>query len=205
MASSGKFIASGGADDRICLYNIEKRREIDDLYIHDGTINTLAFVPDGSYLLSGGADGKIVFVKTNNWKTDKIFEKAHKGSVNHISIHPSGKLALSLGSDLTLRTWNLITGRQAYATNLKNKKSLGGIIDIVSWSISGDYFALTGKDCVEIWDINTAEVIKTKKCESKPTAISWLSDQDLFVGMESGKLLFFNWQDKGDDEVKLIK
>jgi len=36
-----------------------------------------------------------------------------------ISIHPSGKLALSVGKDKTMRTWNLITGKQAYVTNVK--------------------------------------------------------------------------------------
>lgn len=38
--------------------------------------------------------------------------------VTFIAVHPSGKLALSLGKDLTLRTWNLVKGRPAYTTNL---------------------------------------------------------------------------------------
>lgn len=199
MAAQGKLVASGGADDRICIYDLEKRREIDDLYIHDGTINTLAFVPDGSYLVTGGADGKMSFVKTSNWKVDKVFEKAHKGSaVNYISIHPSGKLALSIGGDMTLRTWNLINGRQAFATSLKNK-SLGNIVDFVVWSSTGDYFAITGKDSVEVWNTSQAEVVATKKCEARPTALCWISDSDLLVGMEDGKLLFFNWEDESEE------
>ncbi|CRL03019.1 CLUMA_CG016376, isoform A [Clunio marinus] len=199
VATNGKLVASGGADDRICVYDLEKRRAIDDLYVHDGTINSLTFVPDGSYLISGGADGKMTFVKTNNWKVDKVFERAHKGSsVNFISVHPSGKLALSIGSDLTLRTWNLINGRQAFVTSLKNK-SLGSIIDFVVWSISGDYFVLTGKDSVEIWCTEKAEVIATKKCEARPSSVCWISDSDILVGMENGKLLFFNWEDENEE------
>ena len=38
--------------------------------------------------------------------------------VNCISIHPTGKMALSVSKDMTLRTWNLIKGRSAYVTNL---------------------------------------------------------------------------------------
>lgn len=200
--SSGKLIASGGADDRICLYDIEKRREIDDLYIHDGTINTLTFSPDGSYLISGSSDGKIAFTKTNNWKLDKVLERAHKGSaVNHISIHPSGKIAISIGADQNLRTWNLITGRQAHVTSLKNKTSLGGSIEVVEWSETGKYFAIVGKDSVEIWETETGEVVRTQKCESKPICLCWISDEDVFVGLESGKLLFFNLEDEEDEEV----
>ena len=111
----------GGCDDRICVYDLAARQEIEDLYIHDGTVNSLQFVPD-CYLISCGADGKIAFTKTNYWKVDKTFEKAHKGSsVNYVSVHSSGKLALSIANDMILRTWNLINGRQAFATSHKNK------------------------------------------------------------------------------------
>lgn len=202
VTANEKFIASGGADDRICVYDVERRKEIDDLYVHDGTINSLSFVPDGSFLISGGADGKIGFTKTTTWKLEKVLERAHKGlAINHISVHPSGKLALSVGADQTLRTWNLITGRQAHATSLKNKDSLGGSIEIVEWSETGEYFAIVGKDTVEIWHTESGEVIRTKKCESKPTSLCWISDEDIFVGLESGKLLFFNLEDEEDEET----
>jgi protein MAK11 len=199
VAANGKHIASGGADDRICVYDLEKRREIDDLYVHDGTVNSLEFVPDGSYLISAGADGKMAFIKSGTWKVDKVFEKAHKGgSVNFVSVHPSGKLALSIGADMILRTWNLINGRQAFATSLKNK-SYGASIEFVVWSITGDYFLIAGKDIVEVWSTEKTEVISTKRCESEPTSICWLTDTDILVGMENGKLLFFNWEDEEEE------
>jgi protein MAK11 len=36
VATNGGLAASGGADDRICIYDLKNRKEIDDLYIHDG-------------------------------------------------------------------------------------------------------------------------------------------------------------------------
>lgn len=47
-----------------------------------------------------------------------------RNSVNCISIHPSGKMALSVSKDKTLRTWNLIKGRSAYVTNMKKGKTI---------------------------------------------------------------------------------
>lgn len=38
--------------------------------------------------------------------------------VTCLAVHPSGKMALSVGKDHTLRTWNLVKGRPAYTTNL---------------------------------------------------------------------------------------
>jgi protein MAK11 len=204
VATCGKLVASGGADDRLCLYDLEKRQAIDEFYVHDGTVNCLEFVVDGSYLISCGADGKIAFIKTSNWKVEKMFEKAHKGTnVSYISCHPSGKLALSVGNDMILRTWNLINGRQAFATSLKNK-SFGTSINFVKWSLNGDYFLLSGNNVVEIWSTEKAEVIASKLCESKPTAVCWISDSDVLVGMENGKLLFFNWEDE-DEEATLCE
>jgi len=42
-----------------------------------------------------------------------------RSAVYSFAIHPSGKLALSSSKDKTLRTWNLITGRCAYVSNIK--------------------------------------------------------------------------------------
>ena len=42
-----------------------------------------------------------------------------RSAVNSVSVHPSGKLALTVGTDRSLHTWNLITGRSAYITNIK--------------------------------------------------------------------------------------
>ena len=34
----------------------------------------------------------------------------HKSYVNHFSIHPTGKLALSVSKDSTMKLWNLVQG-----------------------------------------------------------------------------------------------
>lgn len=56
-----------------------------------------------------------------------------QGGVVDISIHPSGKLALSIAKDKKLITWNLVKGRSAYVTNIKE------IATVVEWSPSGKF------------------------------------------------------------------
>jgi len=41
--------------------------------------------------------------------------KGHKGRVSGLSVHPTGKIAISVGQDKALRLWNLMTGRKASA------------------------------------------------------------------------------------------
>ena len=45
-----------------------------------------------------------------------------RSAINSVSVHPSGKLALTVGADKSLHTWNLITGRSAFITNIKQGK-----------------------------------------------------------------------------------
>ena len=42
-----------------------------------------------------------------------------RGPVYSVSIHPTGKMAISVGKDKTLRIWDLMTGKCAYVTNTK--------------------------------------------------------------------------------------
>jgi protein MAK11 len=44
--------------------------------------------------------------------------KGHKGRVNSVSVHPSGKVALSVGKDRTLYMWDLMRGRRAASMKL---------------------------------------------------------------------------------------
>ena len=57
-----------------------------------------------------------------------------QSGVTDVSIHPSGKLALSIGKDRKLVTWNLIKGRSAYVTNIKD------MANFVKWSPTGRVF-----------------------------------------------------------------
>ena len=40
-----------------------------------------------------------------------------RGAINDLAVHPTGKLALSVGRDKELRIWNLMAGRCAYITH----------------------------------------------------------------------------------------
>ncbi|GAB0100158.1 p21-activated protein kinase-interacting protein 1-like [Sergentomyia squamirostris] len=190
VAGCGEIVASGGADDKIFINCLKSRQEIAILTAQSSTVNTVEFSPDGSHLFAGCADGSMLAYACDTWEVVKVWKDAHKGSsVNQIRIHPSGKLALSLGGDLTLRTWNLIKGRQAYATNLKSKQELGRIVECVEWAPNGEFFALSGSKIVQIWSSQDASVKTTINCTSRPTCLTWITSNILAIGMESGQIL----------------
>ncbi|XP_017473558.1 PREDICTED: p21-activated protein kinase-interacting protein 1-like isoform X3 [Rhagoletis zephyria] len=194
------FVATGATDDRIFLYDMRSRKQTNIILSHEGTINALAFTPDSSHLISGGGDGRMIATRLNTWATEGNW-KAHKGSaVSQISCHPSGKLALSLGADRVLCTWNLVKGRVAYRTNLKSRSTLGLQPDCLTWSPTGDYFILCGLRAAEIWSIKTADVLLSQKTQEKPISVCWVSDDTCLVGLENGKILWLIATDSEQEE-----
>ena len=60
-----------------------------------GTINTAVFHDNGKYLFTGADDHKICILKAGSWTVEKTLMK-HQAGVVDVSVHPSGKLALSV-------------------------------------------------------------------------------------------------------------
>ncbi|XP_059054018.1 p21-activated protein kinase-interacting protein 1-like [Achroia grisella] len=194
VSLSEKFLASGGTDDKVVVIDLKTRKEHTVLMNHDGTINTVAFTNSGTHLLTGSDDGNIIVTRTGNWQIEKIWKKAHGGQpVTAIAIHPSDKLALSIGGDKTLRTWNLIKGRPAFTINLSSKGI--SMPTEIRFSPGGDRFSLIYQQCVDVWTISKAGVEKHITCNSKPTSVQWITDDKLYVGLDNGNIIALNVSD----------
>lgn len=102
-------------------------------------------------MFSGSEDGNVCVWNTRTWECEKTL-KAHVGGVTAISVHPSGKLALTVGKDRALKTWNLIKGRTAYVTNIK------GVADAVTWSPDGTHYAVAINQVVNVYEVKSAGI-----------------------------------------------
>lgn len=90
-------------------------------------------------------------LRTKDFQVEKTLSK-HSGGVTCLSIHPSGKMALSVGKDHKLITWNLIKGRSAYVTNVKE------VSDLVRWSPDGERYLVAFRGRVDVYRTDTAKV-----------------------------------------------
>jgi WD40 repeat protein/tRNA A-37 threonylcarbamoyl transferase component Bud32 len=61
ISRDGKWLASGGYDQTIHLWDLESRREVRQLHGHRSAVFCLAFSPDSLHLVSGGIDGTVRF------------------------------------------------------------------------------------------------------------------------------------------------
>lgn len=193
MATSGQYVASGGADDKVFIFDMLKRQELSLLNHQMGTVTTMAFAPDTTHLFTGGDDGAMLAYSTASWDVHKRWPKAHKGNaLTQIRIHPSGKLAVTLGTELNMQMWNLIRGTCVNTTNLKNVQELGRIVDCLEWSPTGDMLTITGAKVVQLWNTKTAVCERTYNTPARPTCVTWLNETHFIVGLENGEVLILD-------------
>ncbi|XP_054840478.1 p21-activated protein kinase-interacting protein 1 isoform X2 [Eublepharis macularius] len=168
VAVNDRYVVTGSRDETMQIYDLKKRVEHGALLQHNGTISCLEFYGK-THLLSGAEDGLICIWNTKKWECLKSI-KAHRGHVTSLSIHPSGRLALSVGTDRTLRTWNLVEGRSAFIKNLKQNAHL------VKWSPSGELYVVVIANKVDIYKLETAAVSGTIVTEKRVSSVRFITD-----------------------------
>ncbi|KAI8599504.1 WD40-repeat-containing domain protein [Dissophora ornata] len=178
LAIGSNFLASGSTDEKIQLYDLKRRKELGSMLQHQGTITSLTF-HGKTHMLSGSEDGKICVWRSKDWECLKSM-KGHQAAVHSIAIHPSGKIALSVSVDHSVRVWNLLLGKQASMTRLQGE----GLK--VLWNPSGTGYAIMFDQEVGLYDMATAKCIRTIKPTKKTrmNTMAYYKDDYLIVGYE---------------------
>jgi len=188
VSTGGRYLASGSTDETIRLFDMKKNIEVGTLVQQDGSITSLVFCGT-SHMLSGSDDGTICIWKSKTWELEKIL-KGHKGAINSISLHPSGRLALSVSKDKSIKTWNLLTGRTAYTTSIKE------VGEIVHWSPKGDAYAIVVGCRVTVYKIKGVHDPIVYSCDKYILAITFLNESVMLLAGESDDIILYNFEKK---------
>lgn len=171
-----RYMVTGSNDEHIRIYDLQKRKELGTLLSHQGTVTTLRFSSEatgeeaqksGKWLLSGSEDGNIIIWRTKDWEMFGTL-KGHQGRVNDLDIHPSGRVAISVSTDKTVRLWNLMTAKKAAVLKIKGRDHLGQSGEIVRWSTSGKHFVVGLMTKLFVYKLGE-EVELEKKLQFKTT------------------------------------
>ncbi|XP_073134084.1 uncharacterized protein [Henckelia pumila] len=156
VAVSGSAAVSGGNDDTIKIYDLSTSSEIGSLH-HSSSISSLSFYtpPSLSFprnLISADADGCVSIYDADPFVYLKSV-KVHKKGVNSLSIHPSGKLALTVGHDDCLAMVNLVRGRRSFYCRLNKESS------IVHFDGTGEKFFMVVDEKVTLHEAEDAKLV----------------------------------------------
>jgi WD40 repeat protein/serine/threonine protein kinase/DNA-binding XRE family transcriptional regulator len=120
---------------------------------HTGYVNSVAFSPDGKYVLTGSADKTARLWDAASGTEIRTFS-GHTDAVVSVVFSPDGKYVLTGSYDNTARLWDASTG--------KLMRSFGGQIpaDFVAFSPDGKY-VLTGFTDPTLWDVASGAQLHT--------------------------------------------
>jgi len=108
VSPDGRYIASGGMDGKVKLWEAQTGREIRTLHEHRSMVMVVRFTPDGAHVISGGAnpDNSIALSSVAAVVAPAILRNI-PAAVIALDISRDGELLVSAGERGTLRIWSL--------------------------------------------------------------------------------------------------
>jgi WD40 repeat protein len=177
FSPDGKYLAAASDDGVITILNIE---DIKNAYVYkvfpipvttqyklrsriyrmdppDNTafvIWSIAFSPDGNYLISGSEDG--IIRKYDIYSGRKVNEiKSHIRDVTSLAYSPDGKYIISGSGDMTVKIWN------AETLKLRHSFDVEDYVVSVAWNPQKPWQAASGSigGGIRLWDIENRKEI----------------------------------------------
>ncbi|HVM59693.1 MAG TPA: WD40 repeat domain-containing protein [Verrucomicrobiae bacterium] len=130
--------------------------EIRTLTGHKGAVTSIAYSPDGSYVLSGGEDGTLKLWEAGTGREVRTYT-GHKAAVTSVAFSPDATMAVSGSNDGTLRLWDIASGRELRATD-----GLGWKIAAVAFSPDGKFVVTAVDDNrVKLWSVPRLQLVNS--------------------------------------------
>ena len=172
FSSDSKYVFSGGCDiaDQVgaCIqgsshvWEVSTGKEVAHK-IHDTQVMSVAFSPDGIYVVSGNGDGT---VRVWEASTDKEVARMMHEGVTFVAFSPNGKYVVSGGYSKGAYVWEALTGKEiAHLTYDHRSKS-------VVFSPDSKYLSVSGSSdgTARVWEVATGTEI------ARMTHEYWIND-----------------------------
>ena len=150
---NGRFLASGGRDRTVHIWDATSGTTHYIYTKHDGIILSLAWSPDDNAIASGDTDGMIHIWNIHTGHPSHVYRK-HRRFVRTIAWSPGGEMIVSGGDhgDNTLQVWRVANGESLFTSERQHRIFAAG------WSPDGMQVAAASFDhqiCVwqrDHWD-----------------------------------------------------
>ncbi|TRT94600.1 MAG: protein kinase [Microcystis sp. M_OC_Ca_00000000_C217Col] len=176
----GRYLASGGGDNTIKIWEIATGRELCTFAGHSDWVRSVVYSPDGRYLASASSDKTIKIWQVATGKQLRTLT-GHSRGVRSVVYSPDGRYLASGSVDNTIKIWQVATGRELrtltghsemdktikiweVATG-KQLRTLNGHsyrVNSVVYSPDGRYLASGSSDkTIKIWEVATGKELRT--------------------------------------------
>ncbi|HLO28690.1 MAG TPA: TIR domain-containing protein [Anaerolineales bacterium] len=177
VSADGRYMIFGHDDDA-SLWELATGKEVSRM-THDKVedfsyqrvygVLSVAFSPDGKYVVTGSGDQTARVWEAVTRK--EIARVTHEDVVSNVAMSPDGKFVASVSVDGVLRVWEAFTGREITRNKINGCSGCFPYMNLFSFSPDGRYIVADGR--VLIWQ--PADIIKSA-CMFMPrnlTRVEW--------------------------------
>lgn len=201
FSSDGKFMASGGGNCRVKVWDVTSGTIVYNLEGHKECVNSVCFSPDGKFLVSGSNDDTIKLWDLSNGTLAKDFDLNY--NVHSLDFYHNGKyIACVSEGGQPVRVYNVPDFSEL--RNIKVELGFGwGGMNPVRFSKEGKYIAALsiGFDRLFVWTLKDSALAFPLQANFTPKSISFSKDkQSMAVAGYKG------WRDEKkylDDKGKM--
>ena len=152
----GRYLASGGGDNTIKIWEIATGRELCTFAGHSDWVRSVVYSPDGRYLASASSDKTIKIWQVATGKQLRTLT-GHSRGVRSVVYSPDGRYLASGSVDNTIKIWQVATGRE-----LRTLTGHSEMVRSVVYSPDGRYLASGSFDkTIKIWEVATGKQLRT--------------------------------------------
>jgi len=185
-------LLSAGFDESLAIFSLVKRVQSGELKTPSnlGTPTCSDFAPpytnSPTHALIGLSSGKIVIYRRKDWSVEHVLPGHDEKGVTCISVHPSGKMALSGGRDGKICLWDLMRGRLAFVNKIpSNQRGRKCTVNHIVWSDDGNRYAY----CTHEGNITAREMESGQDLLDITLPSAGRANQICFIGGDEGLFL----------------
>ncbi|HET6391135.1 serine/threonine-protein kinase [Hyphomicrobium sp.] len=151
--ASGQWIASGGADRAVRIWNADTRDTRRTYRNNSDYISSLAFSPDGSMLATGGLDGSVKLLSMSSYRSQRSLS-SHDARITALAFSSADDLMASASEDGVVRIRSLKRLRTYIPLTGK-----GSGAKAVAFSNDGRTLLTGGQDgVIRFWSLPEAQI-----------------------------------------------
>jgi WD40 repeat protein len=157
FSPDGKFVVSSSEDATLQRWDLATGTKV-VLRGHESWVHALQFSADGSQLISGGCDGRLIWWSINEAEPQPLRTVvAHAGWIRAIALSPDGAQLASVGNDLQVRLWNVSSGEKIAEWGGHEKHVYSVLFPADGKHLlSGD---LAGK--LHLWNLDSKQIVRS--------------------------------------------